>query len=190
MKVQFELVIGQSKYTLIEDVESNTDFFKKLHFYSTLPRVGPNGETDLVLRYRVAQKQYEYFSIVSEKAGMEFKFGQPKEAKGELFPKGWEPLYKADGEEEAGNGASQANSTGGLGGLGAPQQAPSAAPAAGTSVGMGGLGATAAPRTPTPAPAAATPSTPTPAPAASAPQAAAAPVQAQANNILAKFGLS
>lgn len=100
MKVQFELTIGENKFTLIEDVENHSDFFKKLHFYSTLPKTGPNGETDLVLTYRVAQKQYEYFSIVSQKAQMEFKFGQLKESKGGLFAKGWEPLYTGDGSEE------------------------------------------------------------------------------------------
>jgi len=99
MKVQFELTIGQNKFTLEEDVESNADFFKKLHFYSTLPKVGPNGETDLVLSYRVAQKQYEYYSIVSEKAQMEFRFGMSKEGKGKLFSKGWEPLHRRTSEE-------------------------------------------------------------------------------------------
>lgn len=177
MKVQFELVIGENKFTLTEEVESNTDFFKKLHFYSTLPKVGPNGETDLQLRFRVAQKQYEYYSIVSEKAGMEFKFGQPKEAKGVLFPKGWEPLFKAEGEDES-------NEAGNSAGMG--------------SVGLGGLGATVAP---TPAPAAAqapaaglgavsAPAQATPKPAAAAPAPAATPqVAAQASSILAKFGI-
>src|SRR6185436_20979988 len=101
MKVQFELVIGENKFTLTEEVESNADFFKKLHFYSTLPKVGPNGETDLVLTYRLAQKQYEYYSIVSQKAQMEFKFGQAKDNKGNLFAKGWEPLYNSESSEEA-----------------------------------------------------------------------------------------
>lgn len=103
MRVQFELMIGENKFTLIEDVENNADFFKKLAFYSTLPKVGPNGETDLVIQHRVAQKQYDYYSIVSKKAGMEFKFGQSKDAKGGLFAKGWEPLYKGDQESEESN---------------------------------------------------------------------------------------
>jgi hypothetical protein len=172
MKVQFELVIGENKFTLSEDVENHSDFFKKLHFYSTLPKVGPNGETDLVLTYRVAQKQYEYYSIVSQKAQQEFKFGQSKESKGMLFAKGWEPLYKAENEEES-TQPMQASA-----GLGAP--APAAQPS------TQGIGQPAPQRSaaPTPAPAART-SAPTPAAAPAAnPQ-----VQTQAASILAKFGI-
>lgn len=168
MKVQFELVIGENKFTLIEDVENNTEFFKKLSFYSTLPKVGPNGETDLQLRYRVAQKQYEYYSIVSEKAGMEFKFGQPKDAKGVLFPKGWEPIYKAE-DEGAESSAPQSAGIGsvGIGGFATPTPTPGSAT-----------------RAPTPAPAAAAaPSMPTPAPAANP------AVANQAASILSKFGI-
>src|SRR5712675_2205660 len=103
MKVQFELTIGLNKFTLIEDVDSHTDFFKKMAFYSALPKTGPNGETDLVIQHRVAQKQYDYYSIVCKSADMEYKFGQPKEAQGVLFPKGWEKIYhgdQADGEAQ------------------------------------------------------------------------------------------
>lgn len=168
MQVQFKLTIGENEFTLVENVDTHTDFFKKLHFYSTLPKVGPNGETDLVLTYRVAQKQYEYYSIVSQKAKQEFKFGQSKDAKGTLFSKGWEPLYEGDGadadQEQANSGAGQSVGLGGLGATALPQ---TAAPAM-------GLGATAAPK-----PAA----TPTPAPAAPA------AVQGQAASILAKFGI-
>lgn len=172
MKVQFELVVGENKFTLIEDVDNNADFFKKLHFYSTLPKVGPNGETDLVLTYRVAQKKYDYYSIVSQKAKMEFKFGQSLENKGSLFAKGWEPLYEGNDETDV------------------------ATPSVGTSVGLGGSVVNAT----SPAPQVTTGlgsvakvnPTPAPAPAASAPMPAAAPtaqVQAQAANILAKFGI-
>ena len=56
-----------------------------MSFYSTLPKVGPNGEEDLVIQHRVAQKQYDYYSIVSPSAKMEFKFGQVKEGKGNLI---------------------------------------------------------------------------------------------------------
>jgi hypothetical protein len=166
MKVQFELVVGENKFTLVEDVDSHADFFKKLHFYSTLPKVGPNGETDLVLTYRVAQKQYEYYSIVSKKAGMEFKFGQAKDAKGTLFAKGWEPLYQAENEEDG--DAAQA-SVAGIGHVGI------AAPAA------------AAPRKTTPA--VDRTSGVAAAPQVSAKVAAPAAVQAQAADILAKFGI-
>ena len=183
MKVQFELTIGVNKFTLTEDVESHTDFFEKLHFYSTLPKVGPNGETDLVLRFRVAQKQYKYYSIVSEKAGQEYKFGQAKEGK-VLFGKGWEPIYRGDDEDtdqsaapSVGLGAPAASvpttQTVGLGAAPAPR----APAAAATSVGLGGPVAPKA----TPAPA---PSAPVAAPVQAAPQ-----VQQQAASILAKFGI-
>lgn len=165
MKVQFELVIGQNKFTLIEEVESNAEFFKKLHFYSTLPQVGPNGETDLVLTYRVAQKQYEYYSIVSQKAQQEFRFGQQKDGKGALFAKGWEPLYKAEREDEE---QTSASTSGGLGTPVATTSAPVARQA--QNVGLGG---------PAPAPQAAAPTPAAPPPARTQP----------ANDILAKFGI-
>lgn len=173
MQVQFKLTVGKNEFTLIENVESHTDFFKKMSFYSTLPKVGPNGEEDLIIQHRVAQKQYDYYSIVSPSAKMEFKFGQSKDAKGTLFAKGWEPMYQGDSAEDgATDDAPQAGASVGLGAP-APQQAPKAATA-----GLGGLG--------TPKPAA----TPTPAPAASTPAPAANPtVQNNAKNVLAKFGI-
>lgn len=176
MQVQFELTVGKNKFTLIENVDSHADFFKKMSFYSTLPKVGPNGEEDLIIQHRVAQKQYDYYSIVSPSAKMEFKFGQVKEGKGNLFAKGWEPLYQGDSAEEGGE---ESSSAGASVGLGAPAaQAPKAAASAaglGASIGLGA-----------PKPAA----TPTPAPAAAAPAPAASPaVQTNAKNVLAKFGI-
>ena len=168
MKVQFELEIGKNKFTLIEDVETNAEFFKKLSFYSTLPKVGPNGEDDLVIQYRIAQKQYEYYSIVSQKAQMEFKFGQSKESKGQLFAKGWEPLYKSEDSEEG-------DSTAGLGGV-----------AAGASV---GLGATAAPQSSAPGLGSTKAPTPAAAKSATPPTATNPQVAASAANILSKFGI-
>lgn len=180
MQVQFKLTIGENEFTLVETVDNHSDFFKKLHFYSTLPKVGPNGETDLVLTYRVAQKQYEYYSIVSQKAQMEFKFGQSKDAKGTLFAKGWEPLFKGEGSEDGAEDGQQQSS--GLGGV-APGASvglggPAAAPAPKAATGLATLGTLKA-ATPAPAPAAAAPK-----PAEAAPQ-----VKAQAANILSKFGI-
>lgn len=180
MKVQFELTIGENKFTLIEDVDSHTDFFKKLNFYSTLPKTGPNGETDLVLRHRIATtkagKKVDYFSIVSEKAKQEFKFGQSQQVKDALFPKGWEPLFQKDGavDDESEEKAQSASVPSvGLGGLGAPPAARMPTPA--PSVGLGGAPKAAAPVA----------AAPTPAPAALvSPQ-----VQNKAANILAKFGI-
>jgi hypothetical protein len=165
MKVQFELTIGENKFTLIEDVENNADFFKKMSFYSSLPKVGPNGETDLVLQHRVAQKQYDYYSIVSKKADQEYKFGQSKETKGALFAKGWEPLFRSEAGEESSEDAPSHT------GIQPPQA--SAPRAAAPSTGF---------KAPTPA-APPAQAAPTPAPTVS-PQ-----VQSQATNVLSKFGL-
>jgi len=184
MKAQFELVIGENKFTLIEDVENNADFFKKLSFYSALPRTGPGGETDLSLQCRNAKtkdgKQVVYYSIVSQKAKKEFKFGQSQTIQGGLFPKGWEDLYNAGGE--AGEETTQ-YAGGGIGGIGATS---------GASVGLGGpsigIGGPQAQQTPTPAPAA-TQSTPSPAAQPSAPAAANPAVAKKASDILAKFGV-
>lgn len=165
MQVQFELTIGENKFTLTEEVENHIDFFKKLHFYSTLPKVGPNGETDLVLAYRVAQKKYDYFSIVSQKAQMEFKFGQSIDSKGTLFAKGWEPLFKAE-NETTDEFETQNTSSGNNVGLGATRAVPA------QKAPLSGLGAQTLP---TPTAAAVTP--------------VPSQVQAQAKNVLSKFGI-
>jgi hypothetical protein len=184
MQVQFKLNVGRNEFTLVENVESHADFFKKMAFYSTLPKVGPGGEDDLVIQHRVAQKVYDYFSIVSQKAKMEFKFGQSKTAPGSLFAKGWEPLY--EGGDEAGEGAE--NTGGGIGFTGAAQ-----------NVGLGGpsigIGGPQAQQTPTPASAPqgigalAASAAPTPAAQPSAPAQTPPAVQKKANDILAKFGV-
>lgn len=190
MKVQFELTIGENKFTLSEDVESHADFFKKLDFYSGLPKAGPNGETDLVLRHRVAKtkdgKPCAYFSIVSEKAGMEFKFGQSQTTVGSLFPKGWEAVYRANGAatDDTGDDQQQSIAPGQSVGLGAPAVAPQIMQqTTGVNVGpkvtaSSGLGAAQA----APKPAAAQ----TAAPAAGAPP---TQVQNQAKSVLSKFGI-
>jgi hypothetical protein len=188
MKVQFELAIGENKFTLIEDVDTHTDFFKKLNFYSTLPKTGPNGETDLVLRHRLATtkagKKVDYYSIVSEKAKQEFKFGQSQQISSALFPKGWEPLYNAGDDAESADDNGQASLSGtsvGLGGIGATQSMPSAATSTPANANAG-LGAPAQ-KAPTPAPAV----------QIQAPVAASAvanpAVQKNAANILSKFGI-
>ena len=178
MQVQFELVIGQNKFTLTENVETHSEFFQKLSFYSTLPKTGPNGETDLVLTHRVAQGKYDYYSIVSRSAGLEYKLGQSQQQPGALFGKGWEPLYNANGEE------------------GAQDQSQEQSVAAGQSVGLGATAPTpAAPPSAAATPAAKPASKPaaakasTPAPAAPPVSNGAAQVQNQAKNVLSKFGI-
>lgn len=175
MQVQFKLKIGQNEFILTESVENHSEFFQKLHFYSTLPQVGPNGEDDLVLTFRVAQGQYEYYSIVSKKAGQEYKFGQSKKNDGTLFGKGWEPLYQSNGANGEEGEEQQNIAPGQSVGLGAPAAQPATAQKAAAPK-SSGLGAPAA-KTPTPA--------------ASAPASGPVPtqVQNQAKNVLSKFGI-
>lgn len=189
MKVQFELSIGENKFILSEDVDTHADFFKKLNFYSSLPKVGPNGETDLTLRFRKAKtkqgKDCEYYSIVSQKAKQEYKFGQSQGVVGGLFPKGWEPLFNSgaeeNGEEEQEQTSIAPGTSVGLGvpasaAAAAPQQAPTAAkPASGF-----GVPSTTAAKAPAPA---------TQTSAAPPVSNGAAQVANQAKNVLSKFGI-
>lgn len=98
MQIQLKLKLGNNEVTITENAENVKDLFKKLSFLTSLPSVGPNGENDLRISYRVAGGQYEYYSIVSDQAGMELKFGQSKDGEG-LFAKGWEPVFQGDGQE-------------------------------------------------------------------------------------------
>ncbi len=93
MQFQFKLKIGQTEFTFGETATTQTEFFKKVSFYTSLPQVGPNGEDDLVVVFRTTKEGHEYYSLISDKAGMEYKFGQSQKAPGELFGKGWEPKY-------------------------------------------------------------------------------------------------
>lgn len=106
MKVEYRLKLGQDEFTLTAEVKDETEFFEKMSFYSNLPKVGPGGETDLKLVFRTTKEGHKYYSLVSEKANMEFKFGQAKQNNGGgLFPKGWEPLF--GGEQKQSSGAVQ-----------------------------------------------------------------------------------
>jgi hypothetical protein len=97
MQVQYKLKIGQDEFTLTADVKDEKSFFEEMSFYSNLPRTAPGGSTDLKLVFRSTSEGHKYYSIISEKEKMEYKFGQNKEKKGNgLYPKGWEPLYGAD----------------------------------------------------------------------------------------------
>lgn len=100
MQIQLKLKLGNNEVTITENADDIKDLFKKLSFLTSLPATGPNGEDDLRISYRVAGGQYEYYSIVSDKAGMELKFGQSKDGQG-LFAKGWEPLFKGDGQDNS-----------------------------------------------------------------------------------------
>jgi hypothetical protein len=97
MQVEYKLKIGSDEFTLKAEVKDEKEFLEEMSFYSNLPRTAPNGATDLKLVFRTTSEGHKYYSIISEKEKMEFKFGQNKEKKGNgLYPKGWEQLYGAD----------------------------------------------------------------------------------------------
>jgi len=96
MQFQFKLTIGRTEFTFTETAETHKEFFEKAHFYTTLPRVGPNGEDDLELRFRETKDGYTYYSLVSPSAKQEMTFGQSKQSPGELFSKDWAPLFGSD----------------------------------------------------------------------------------------------
>lgn len=98
--VEYRLKLGQDEFTIKADVKDELEFFQRMSFYSNLPKSGPNGETDLKITHRSTKDGHNYYSIVSESAGQEFKFGQLKPGSGGgLFEKGWAPLYKAGQED-------------------------------------------------------------------------------------------
>lgn len=112
MQVEYKLTIGQDEFRITGNVETEIEFFEKMSFYAGLPKTGPNGETDLKLTFRSTKEGYKYYSLVSEQAGQEFKFGQVKDAGGELFPKGWEALYR--GSADASSNVTSINQSGGV----------------------------------------------------------------------------
>lgn len=117
MTFNFKITIGGTEFTIQEQCETHAQFFEKVSFFSQLPTKGPNGEDDLCLVHRTTKEGYNYYSIVSQQAKKEFKFGQVNNKPGELFPKGWEDLYEGNGQaQQVGNGAVQ------QGGLGTPVQ--------------------------------------------------------------------
>src|SRR5438270_6181492 len=94
LQVEYKFKLGEDEYTIHAEVKSQKDFFQAMSFYAGLPKTGPNGETDLKLTYRCV-KEFEYYSIVSQEADQEYRFGQYKDQSG-LFEKGWEPLFHAE----------------------------------------------------------------------------------------------
>jgi hypothetical protein len=92
MKVSFEVIVGSNKFTVEDTIESTADLFKKVSFFSQLPKEGPNGEKDLTLKYRTTKEGYEYYSIYSPSANKELSLGQSLKDEGALFIKfseGW-----------------------------------------------------------------------------------------------------
>ena len=101
MQVEYTIKLGQDEFKLIANVENEIEFFQRLSFYSSLPKTGPNGETDLKISHRTTKEGHNYYSLVSELAGQEFRFGLlTAKNGGGLYPKGWAPIYRGDGQTE------------------------------------------------------------------------------------------
>jgi hypothetical protein len=106
-QVEYKIKLGKDEFTLRLDVQNSVEFFEKLSFYSNLPKTGPNGEDDLKITHRTTTQGYNYYSLVSEKAGMEYKFGQPKEDPKVLYGKGWEPLFRGNDSQQQSSAPAQ-----------------------------------------------------------------------------------
>jgi hypothetical protein len=200
LKVTYRLKLGQDEFELQSEVKDEKDFFEQMSFYSNLPKTAPGGAADLKLVFRTTKKGHKYYSLVSEKEKMEFKFGQNLEANGGgLFPKGWEKLYEGADQDDQPQQRPAAPVV-----IGQQQAAPQpqtqfiappiAAPAQQQAPAPIQAPVFVAPQVTMPAPSVApvqAPVMPTP---AAVPQQAAAPavnpnVQAVATNVLARFGI-
>lgn len=104
MQFSFKITVGTTEITLTEEAASHQDFVKKLSFYSSIPTKGPNGEDDLRFVHRTTSQGHEYYSIISDKANMEYKFGQSQKEPGTMYGKGWEEKYVGDENGAAQNG--------------------------------------------------------------------------------------
>ncbi len=121
MQFSFKITVGTTEFTIQETATNHLEFFKKASFFTTLPTVGPNQETDLELRARTTQKGV-YYSIVSPSAKKEFKLGVSQKEAGTLFPKGWDDLYVGNNnnDNEEGNDQEEVSKPANVGrGLGA-----------------------------------------------------------------------
>lgn len=99
MQIEIEFTVGDKRLKITEEVEGHADFFTKMEFWDSIPRTGPNGETELKFVHRTP-KGFDYYEVICEKAKMRFQFGQSKEEKGRLFPKGWTPMHEGDEHED------------------------------------------------------------------------------------------
>ncbi len=97
MKIERSFKVGNSEYKVEFTAENFAKFVETASLFDMLPTKGPNGETDLTLQVRHTAKG-PYYSVVSVQADQEFSLGVSQKRPGELFPKGWQPIYK--GQEE------------------------------------------------------------------------------------------
>ncbi len=93
MKAILQLTVGDDVLAVEHEIGNIKDLFKFHSMFADIPKTGPHGESDLKLCFRKTQEGFEYYSVVSPKAGMEFMFGQTKVGQ-ELFPKGWVKIQR------------------------------------------------------------------------------------------------
>jgi hypothetical protein len=100
MNFEMKLKIGETEFTIKEEVKSTKEFFEKAAFYSSIPTKGSKGGTNLVITYKCVDKDYRYYSILDKDTNMEFKFGQTVEGlfaghknKEGKYVQDWVPVY-------------------------------------------------------------------------------------------------
>jgi len=96
MNFEVKLKIGEIEVKVSDNAASDKELLEKLEFLSEIPKVGPNGNTDLKISVRQTKEGHTYYEIVDNKAKKRFQFGQSKTKAGKLFPKGWNDLYHYD----------------------------------------------------------------------------------------------
>lgn len=106
MKYTATFTIGNTTHTIEQEVGSHKEYFQAAAFWDSLPRVGPNGETDLIIVHRTPKKDGEYLSYIEiqcPSAKKRFEIGEHKQSKRGMYPKtsrGWIDLGASRDDEE------------------------------------------------------------------------------------------
>lgn len=103
MKVKLIKTFGNDKIEIEAEGKNEKEIFPQLEFWSSLPAKHPSGALDLKFAARPARtqdgKNVKYYEVICESADERLMFGQATDEKGGgLFPKGWEPIYRAQDE--------------------------------------------------------------------------------------------
>ena len=103
MKFEFEMLIGVNLFRFSGEAATPIEFFQQVSPFLEIPRVGPNGEDDLILKHRITgDGKYHYYSVMSPSKQIELKMGVSQQRPGCLFPKGWEPVQYGRQHEDEG----------------------------------------------------------------------------------------
>lgn len=111
MKFEIKVKVGKQEILISDEVKNAIEFFEKVSFFTSLPEYGPNGETDLEFRHRITKDGHNYYSIVSNSGNVELNLGQSKKIPGQLYPKGWQPVYDSFVKEDFSNTIQPVNDT-------------------------------------------------------------------------------